>query len=57
MQNINWKNVYEKARNSSFEKFMESVNKINKIQESAPMQKFIGYMDNYEKKILPSLLK
>lgn len=57
MQNINWKNVYEKARISSFEEFMESVNKINKIEESAPMQKFIGYMDNYEKKILPSLLE
>ena len=57
MQVINWDKVYELARNSSKEAFMAATEKIMKIDDLPAVEKFRAYMDTYQKKVLPSLLK
>lgn len=56
MKIIDWKQVYELAKNSSFEDFIKATEKLGKEDELPVVQKFVAYMDKYEKQILPNLL-
>jgi len=48
--------IYDLATSMSKQDFINEIEKMNRPDESTPIQKFIGYMDKYEKKVLPSLL-
>jgi phage RecT family recombinase len=55
---IDWGKVYDIAKSSpTKEEFLKVSETFTKIDESAPIQKFIGYMEQYQKKVLPSLLQ
>lgn len=57
MQIIDWNKVYDLAKSSTKEEFLKSTQQMGKIEELAPVQKFITYMERYEKQVLPSLLQ
>jgi len=55
---IDWAKVYDVARNTATkEEFLKLSETFTKIDDSAPIQRFIGYMEQYQKKVLPSLLQ
>lgn len=54
---IDWSKVYDVAKSTSKEQFLQQTDSFSKIDDAAPVQKFIGYMEHYQKKILPSLLQ
>ncbi len=55
---IDWGKVYDIAKSTlTKEEFLKISETFGKIEESAPIQKFMGYMEQYQKKVLPSLLQ
>jgi recombination protein RecT len=56
MKLIDWKQVYELAKTSSFEDFLKATERMGKEDELPAVQKFVAYMDKYEKQTLPNLL-
>lgn len=55
---IDWSKVYDVARSTATkEEFLKISQNFGKIEESAPVQKFVNYMEQYQKKVLPSLLQ
>jgi len=56
MKLIDWKQVYELAKPSSFEDFLKATERMGKEDELPAVQKFVAYMDKYEKQTLPNLL-
>ena len=55
---IDWAKVYDIAKSTATkEEFLKISESFGKIEESAPIQKFMGYMEQYQKKVLPSLLQ
>lgn len=53
---IDFEKLYTLARNSSLEEFLQFTDSLSKIEEQPPVQRFITYMERYEKQVLPSLL-
>jgi len=56
MKLIDWKQVYELAKTSSYEDFLKATERMGKEDELPAVQKFVAYMDKYEKQTLPNLL-
>jgi phage RecT family recombinase len=54
--NLDWKEIYSIANNSTFEEFLKYVKVFDKEKELPAVQKFVSYMEKYEKQVLPSLL-
>ena len=54
---IDWSKVYELAKTKTKEEFLAITNKWGKIDELPVVEKFLLYMDRYEKQMLPKLLK
>jgi len=54
---IDWNKVYDLAKSSTREDFIKESENFGKIEESAPVQQFITYMEKYQRKVLPSLLQ
>jgi len=55
---IDWGKVYDIAKSTpTKEEFLKISENFGRIEESAPIQKFMGYMEQYQKKVLPSLLQ
>lgn len=53
---IDFEKLYTLARNSSLEDFLKFTDSINKTDELPAVQRFVSYMERYEKQVLPSLL-
>lgn len=53
---IDFEKLYTLAKNSSLEDFLKFTDSINKVDELPAVQRFITYMERYEKQVLPSLL-
>lgn len=56
IQLIDFEKLYHLAKTSTLEEFLQATQKLAKVDELPAMQKFILYMERYEKMILPSLL-
>ena len=53
---IDFEKLYTLARNSSLEDFLKFTDSINRADELPAVQRFVTYMERYEKQVLPSLL-
>lgn len=53
---IDWNQVYNLARNLTYDEFVKATAQMGKADELPAVQKFVAYMDKYEKQILPNLL-
>ena len=56
MQLIDWEKIYELATTKSKEEFIDATKNLASLEEPVPIQRFIKYMEQYQKKALPSLL-
>jgi len=56
MKLIDWNQVYNLARTLTFDEFVKATERMGKEDELPAVQKFVAYMDKYEKQILPNLL-
>lgn len=54
---VDWKKVYELAKTTTLESFLNQTKNIGQVKELPVVEQFIYYMDKYEKQILPKLLK
>ncbi len=51
----NWESIYDLATSMTKEDFLKEMNK-PRLVDDTPIQKFINYMEKYERQVLPSLL-
>lgn len=56
MKLIDWNQIYNLARTLTFDEFVKATERMGKEDELPAVQKFVAYMDKYEKQILPNLL-
>jgi recombination protein RecT len=56
MKLIDWNQVYNLARTLTYDEFVKATERMGKEDELPAVQKFVAYMDKYEKQILPNLL-
>jgi len=56
MKLIDWNQVYNLARTLTYDEFVKATERMGKEDELSAVQKFVAYMDKYEKQILPNLL-
>jgi len=56
MKLIDWNKVYNLAKSLTFDEFIKATENMGKEEELPAVQRFVAYMDKYEKQILPNLL-
>jgi len=51
-----YERLYELARTTTLDQFIRQADSIAKVEDQPPVQRFVSYMERYERQVLPSLL-